>query len=82
MFERKGSDALLPDILKGDTKAMTEYYYRFHHTSPETQPGTKENWKRSLEEVQKRQLEQQQRQKENASLLQQDPYRKTPSNFE
>ena len=54
MFERKGSDTLLPDILRGDTDAMTEYYNKFHHTSPETQPNTKENWERSLEAVQER----------------------------
>ena len=54
MFERKGSDTLLPDILRGDTDAMTEYYYKFHHTSPETQPNTKENWERALEAVQER----------------------------
>ena len=54
MFQRKGSDSLLPDILRGDTDAMTEYYYKFHHTSPETQPNTKENWERSLEAVQER----------------------------
>ena len=54
MFERTGSDDLLPDILRGDTDAMSEYYYKFHHTSPETQPNTKENWERSLEAVQER----------------------------
>ena len=48
MFERKGSDRYIKRILKGDQKAMTNYYYDLHHTDPKSQPNTKENWELGL----------------------------------
>jgi len=51
MFERKGSDALVLPILRGDREAITSYYYDFHHSDPDGQPGTRSNWVDSFESV-------------------------------
>ena len=48
MFERKDSDEYIEKILKGDRQAMTEYYYKMHHTNPKSQPNTIENWESDL----------------------------------
>ena len=51
MFERKGSDALVGPILRGDREAITSYYYDFHHSDPDGQSGTRSNWVASFESV-------------------------------
>jgi hypothetical protein len=51
MFEAKGSDEVITPLFSGDRSAMDTYYYNFHHTDPEGQPNTKENWRRAVEHV-------------------------------
>jgi hypothetical protein len=40
IFSKPGSDKFLRKIGAGDRQAMVEAYERFHHTDPESQPGT------------------------------------------
>ena len=35
MFQKKGSDKLLKQIFQGNTAALTDYYYKLHHTKPD-----------------------------------------------
>jgi len=51
MFERKGSDLVVQPLLTGDRNAMDDYYYNFHHTNPQGQPNTKQNWERAIKHI-------------------------------
>ena len=43
MFQKKGSDKYLKDIIEKDSiDALMDYYNKLHHTNPDDQPQIKE----------------------------------------